>query len=358
MPCYCRHRPGSFWLIFVILSFSACAKSLPQLELRTYQDSVTQTREAATEVLGVYADDVQENKANQAKAANKLPPFERTFDLEQVLQKQKELDTVGTRLIALQTITRYTDLLVTLAEGKSVEQVQNRAGSLIASLETIGGFLSVAPVPGLQLATPLLKTVIGELEKARTREQFRTAVEQGEVIIVKILAFLEGETPLYYRLAITLFDVKHGAVIAEVSSSVRDIIGIVASHQAPSDPNFLKNTEEELNKTLGSMAFEFEAVKLDPQGTTPFSSVAQSQIRLLMENVTAGAEQEKQLVADLNAYYQMLETYVILLKQTEKSLHSLRVAFDKPLDVQAEFENTLRLALQLRQQIQALRKGL
>lgn len=356
-----RNRPhllSSFWLVSVIIVFSGCARTLPQVELRTYQDALAQTQEAATQVLRVYADDVRENKSNRAKATTELPPFERTFELERVFKTQAELDTVGARLIALQTITRYTDLLVTLAEGKSVEQLQNSAGSLIASLETVGGFLSIAPVPGLQLATPLLKTVIGELEKARTREQFRAAVEQGEEIIAKILAFLEGETPLYYRLAVTLFDVKHGAVIAEVSTSVRDIIGIVASHQAPSDPKLLKNIKEELDKTLKSMAFKFDAVKLDPQGKTPFSSVAQSQIRRLMEDVKAGAGKEKQLVAALNAYYQLLKTYVFLLEQTEKSLHGLRIALDKPRDVQAEFENTLRLALRVRQQVQALRSNL
>ena len=203
-----------------------------------------------------------------------------------------------------------------------------------------------------------MKTVIGELEKARTREEFRSAVEKGENIILKILAFLQQETPLYYKLAVTLFDVKNGAVIKEVSTAVGDVIKIVAGHQTPDDLDLLKQTEDELNRTLGSMAFKFGAVKLEPKGHTPFSSVAQSQIRRLMEDVTAGAEKEKQLVSDLNNYYHLLETYVLLINQTNKSLKDLRAALDRPQDVQADFENTLRLALQVRQQVQTLRSSL
>ena len=337
---------------------SGCYHTLPQLELRGYQDAVIQTQEAATRVLRVYSDDVLENKALQVRTAPKAPPYKRTFELEEVLKTPEALDAAGARLIALQTITRYTDLLVTLAEGKSVEQVQNSAGSFISSLDTIGGFLSVAPIPGLQLVIPLLKTVIGELEKARTREEFRSAVEKGENIILKILAFLQQETPLYYKLAVTLFDVKNGAVIKEVSTAVGDVIKIVAGHQTPDDLDLLKQTEDELNRTLGSMAFKFGAVKLEPKGHTPFSSVAQSQIRRLMEDVTAGAEKEKQLVSDLNNYYHLLETYVLLINQTNKSLKDLRAALDRPQDVQADFENTLRLALQVRQQVQTLRSSL
>ncbi len=260
---YRLYRLRSLWLLFAILVFSGCAQTLAQLELRGYRDAVVQTQEAATQVLRVYSDDVQQNKANQAKAAAKAPPFKRKFELQQVLKTLEALDAAGSRLIALQTITRYTDLLVTLAEGKSVEQVQNSAGSFMASLETIGGFLSVAPVPGLQLAVPLLKTVIGELEKARTREQFGAVVEKGEGIILKILAFLEEETPLYYRLAVTLFDRRQGATERKVSTPVVEIIKIVANHQAPSDPNFLKNLEDELNRTLESMASEFDVVKFE-----------------------------------------------------------------------------------------------
>lgn len=355
---YRPYRLRIFWLLLAILVSSGCVKALPQLELRAYQDAVVQTQEAAIRVLRVYSDDVLENKANQAKAALNAPPFQRTFDLEQVLKTPGALDAADARLIALQTITRYTDLLVTLAEGKSVEQVQNSSGSFVASLETIGGFLSAAPVPGLQLAIPLLKTVIGELEKARTREEFRALLEKGEEIILKILAFLEEETPLYYRLAVTLFDMKHGAVINDVSTSAGDIMKIVAGHQAPTDPDLLRQTEDGLNKTLGSMAFAFGAVKLEPKGNTPFSSVAQSQIRRLMGDVTAGAEREKQLVSDLNNYHQLLKTYVLLINQTEKSLQALRAALDRPQDVQANFENTLLLALRVRQQVQTLRSSL
>ena len=106
---------------------SGCYHTLPQLELRGYQDAVIQTQEAATRVLRVYSDDVLENKALQVRTAPKAPPYKRTFELEEVLKTPEALDAAGARLIALQTITRYTDLLVTLAEGKSVEQVQNSA---------------------------------------------------------------------------------------------------------------------------------------------------------------------------------------------------------------------------------------
>ncbi len=53
---------------------------------------------------------------------------ERTFEPEQGLKTQKELDAVGSRPIALQTIMPYKDLPVTLVECKSVEEIQNGAG--------------------------------------------------------------------------------------------------------------------------------------------------------------------------------------------------------------------------------------
>jgi hypothetical protein len=261
-------------------------------------------------------------------------------------------------MLALDTVVRYTDLLVTLAEGKSVTQVQSSAEQLRANLQTVTGLLSLAPVPGLAAAGPLLQTLSGALEKARLRQEFRSAVQDGEPAVAAILDFLIDDASDYYTTVFALENEKRLKLERNISDAAGSIIKIVQDHAKPTDPDFLADMDTRIAVVLDSLVPPLPEPALVSEGGKPFSNLAQSQVITEAERMEAANRKRKDMVEGLNAYHRLLADYVRLLERTRTNLHSLSLALDQPVDVQAAFEETLALALQARRDIRIVRDNL
>jgi hypothetical protein len=356
-----RFLPG----LILVLFLGGCAifQPLPKAELQTYREALLETRNVGDQVLQTW-----DKAARTARARDEMQklqasgqdvsPFPVEFNAREVIDTEGAPDPVAVRMLALDTVVRYTNLLVTLAEGRSIAQVQSSVDQLRANLQTVTGLLSLAPVPGLAAAGPLLQTLSGALEKARLRKEFRNAVQDGESAVVAILYFLIDDTPDYYMTVFALENEKRLKLRGYITDAVGSIIKIVQDHAKPSDPAFLGKMETKIKVVLDSLVPPLQAPALVSAGSKPFSNLAQSQVITDVERMEAANRKRNDVVEGLNAYHRLLAVYVRLLDQTRSNLHRLSLALDQPVDVQAAFEETLALALQARRDIRIVRDNL
>ena len=281
-----------------------------------------------------------------------------------MLKVDHEPDPVVVRLLAFDTVARYTDLLVALAEGKSIAQVQTSADQLRSNLGVVAGLLGSAPIPGLAAVGPLIKTLSGALEQARTRQEFRTAVKEGKPVVSTILAFLIDDTTGpdeasgYYAAVFALENEKRLKLRRQISDAVGSVIRIVGDHARPTDPDLLPDLAGRIKAVLSTLVPPLDAPTLVAGGRTSFSNLAQSQVMTEADRMEAANRERLRIVAGVNAYHALLATYVRLLSETDSNLHQLVLALDRPVDVRAAFESTLGLALQARREIRIVQDSL
>jgi hypothetical protein len=347
------------------LTLSACT-TIPKTELRIYQESVIQTREVAQQVLDTWdeASQVIKQRAALKKAReqqNNGLPFPTQFSANDTLAAQGKLDAASVRLVALDTVVRYTEVLVTLAEGRSVEQVQGSAETLRANLISLTGVLNIAPIPGLAVAGPLIKLFSGAIEKARTQAEFRKAVVDGQKAVIAILDFLIEDSNDYYTTVFSLGDPKQARLRGEITSLIGDLVKIIQNHKKPDDDSILTDAKNRIDAVLDGFVPKLVPLPLEPGGSRAFSNVAQSQVATILTQMEALNQQRVKTVEGVNAYHSLLERYVRLLNSTKSNLLRLRAALDREpsaAEIQAAFEQTLRLALAARREIRIVRDSL
>jgi hypothetical protein len=354
-----------------LLFLSGCAalRPLPTEELATFNETLVATRAVGEQVLETWDKAARTAKARQEAASRpagseEVLPYPKTFNARDVLQTTQEPDPASVRLLALDTVAKYTELLLTLAAGRSVAQVQASAEQLRVNLQTFTGLLSIASIPGLAVAGPLIETFAGALETARGRQEFRTAVEEGEPIVSKILDFLiddttgPGEGSGYYTTVFALNNEKRLKLRREITDAVGSIVRIVADHAAPTDPNLIRDLDKRIVDVLAALRPPLKAPDLVSRGTDSFSERARDRVMTKAQQMELANNERMRIVEGVNAYHTLLTTYVRLLSQTQSNLKELVLALERPIEAQAAFERTLGLALQARREIRIVRNNL
>ena len=335
-----------------LCALSACT-AIPQADLKTYRDAFAQSNTAAQEVLLDYSHALEETAKRKAQSAAKATtaaptdaarePFPATFTSPVT---DARTDPVAVRIQAMEAIGRFNDLIATLAEGKSVAQVQ---GSVSQLLGVIGNLGAITPGVG-----PLINNLAGALEKARTQEEFKRAVQEGQPVIGKILLTLESEAADYYlaRKALTLSD------LTDVKDRIIERVGVIVSKVARSPAGALTWTATE-------RAISAELEKIGGlRGRTSVPLVAKCQPApapalqcpaIAAEDISDTLTAIRQDVAayqqggeKLRIYHHLLVNYVRLLEVTRLAAAALKKELEKPTDIAAQFDDIFSTVLALR----------
>jgi hypothetical protein len=79
-----------------------------------------------------------------------------------------------------------------------------------------------------------------------------------------------------------------------------------------------------------------------------YDMTAHNEMKIFMEVIRASAGKYTEVVAKQNAYYNMMEKYVALLRQTRQSLDLVRDSLSAPIDMQGEAQRLWGVAFELR----------
>jgi hypothetical protein len=263
---------------------------------------------------------------------------------------------VQERLRALDAIAHYNDLLASLAEGKSVEQLQGSVSALLTTVESV-----TTLVPG---AGALLTKLVGELEKARVREEFRRALIPGEKPVLDILAFLSDEAPLYYDMRLTIVQSDLGLLRSRITERVGAIDGMVkASPSVTPDPwkEAATDINQELAKIGGLRGLPNGVVltaACNPAPAKPCVELPKEQVTTPLLALKQEVREHQVLVERITTYDVLLQHYQDVLKANARALTAVRKALDTPPDMAAQIEEPLTTALALRKDFVKLRNHL
>jgi hypothetical protein len=325
-------------ILFLLLG--ACAQT-PTAEFNQYQTAFSAVEQTSTDIFVTYDqilarvqlfEAITERAAADTEAVSPYP-----IKYEEFRKKFASLEghDIEARRRALQVIARYNAVLLQLAQGKSVDEVQTTAGQLAAGL---GKFIEAAAgsaVPGFDAAVSLAKTFAGELERARLQREFKEAVENGAPFIDQILqAFIDDAGDMYEANA-TLAQDERLVIIRAATDQVGALKRLLASVARP--PNDLTSIEKHQRAVNGSLvAARGELVPAYPYifasvtGGPAYTAAIDGEAKLMEEEIERIAGLYQKNVDGVEALGAALVKYHAMLETTKLALARLRQAVDRP----------------------------
>lgn len=378
----------------VLVLLVAGCKQIPRQELSQYRAAFAEVEKTSIDILIDFAEALEWTNAQIESGDDQAPAGSpalgaHVFSDELNSFDHAQLEHVEVRRLALRTIDRFNNVLVTLAEGKSIESVQNTAGGFIQAaskfIETAGG----NAVPGLSAVTGLVKTIVGQMEQARLRKEFEEAVRDGAPIINRMLAELIAERSEHLDMRGDQATLRQVDLAAEITDGARRVIALFDDRDAPEDAAAERDSaaaaaaaapadaelaaaadaaeaaaanadprpdlEESLNGAL-------EPAKLLPPIELPYQAGKPNfgeQDRILAEQVIGQIEASvaayQANIAQYESLRAALNNYGTMLNKAQTALEILVEALDRPQKFEAISDQLFEIAFSVKRDIEAFK---
>lgn len=345
------------WLTLgAICVLSAACTSVPTQELSQYRQAFAATQAASEAILMDFAAAVHSAQVRQRSA---VPSAEPAGGITARLENggSKPPDAIEVRRRAVRTIDQFNSVITTLAEGRSVKEVQGSAGGFIHAAQSFVVAAGGNAVPGLSSLTGVVNTLLGQIEQARARAEFERAVRSGAPVIAAILDVLVEEREQHMGLRVQEANLREVIILDELTTRAAALRSLIGDHSAPvrNDPRAM--LQEALNASLvpaqGQLAFKLP-LQLSYQNSKPALTPEQA---LLAQELLAGVRAwSEAFIANRAAIENLraaLNNYGLLLNQTQIALSSVVTNLGRPQSLQQISENLLGVAFELKSNLEA-----
>ncbi len=347
----------------VLLVLAGCAAA-PVAEFRSYANAAEEVNRTTLTLLADY-----QTAVNFQPAAAK-PDFPAAFD-PKAFDGEAE-PSIQARKDAVAALRDYSAKMLFLAEGGSYEAVQARVGTLVS--------LIGSAFPAMAGAGGIVRTLAGQLEKARSAEEFRNALHAAtvqpssgdcpapksappdklttELVAANCLPILDGiytvlkaDTAAFYAAQFGVYDRRVKALRKSFGAEVKKIKVVTAQFKRP-ESGAERDRLVALEKTLNDMGPSLNPRSLNEilvkqtEGEALNDAVL-STIELRIDTLKSLTTQNAQLKAALVAYHAQLGAYVDLINQTSIYLDKVEQAAVQPVDNVERAERLVRLGLQI-----------
>lgn len=353
-----------FALLLCLLSFIASCihfQRIPREEFKVYVDAFEEVRRT-TELLFedyVAAKKLQAKLKGSATKATRLPP---AFDPSTIQTITKEDKAIKDRRAALEAVAIYNGMLLSLAEGKSVDQVKTGLGKLENLFDIVAG--STLPCSGA--IKQIIKTVITAAEKARSNAEFVSAFKEAtggnEPVIQTLLDFFIGDTRQYSEMKRIIIVDKRKDINSIFGAQGRTLFSIIEIYTPPSPgtPFYSKRVQLELeyNQMYSQINPGVDYIDFPTEGQKPYNEQAHQQLENIMKPMLYLAKEEQKLVKQYAAYNEGFHAYVKLIQNTKSYLAQIENALLEPQGSSKQFETVLNaLGIDLKRDSQVLQSA-
>lgn len=367
-------------LVFLVTILAGACAPIPKVEFTAYREAFREARSASEILLVDYA--AKSAAADQLEGiADEDGDGDGLFDPESIAANGNVDSVIQSRIEAWNTIARYNDVLLALAEGKSVDEVASGFNKLTSGIKTVASSFGAA-IPGLSIAGDIVSKFLELAEKARLREEFATAIKEGEPIIGMIITeVLIKDTRVFDGIREILADDAINKALSELLKNSRAMARLAAEHDNPPEGSQLVQAKQKTANRLGEILEAFKTDELNvpkskvPITTdvttspptkdtttvgdlstkktinpapTPYTELVQTQLDQLLSAAEAANSLRQQQLDDRQAYHQALKSYVLLLRKMKSSLELVRTQLDAPVDLTAAATEIIGLAISLR----------
>jgi hypothetical protein len=340
----------------LLLMLTACTHP-PVRELRSYTEAFSAAR-VVSDVL--YDDMAVAQRVESERKHNSTYPAE--FDPKSELSAARDIQA---RRRALDVVVTYNEVLLKLAEGRTVDDLRAELGPLQQNVSMVLGFIAsgVAPMGGLVLNA--IGTALEAAERARSQAEFKRAILAGYDDVLRIIDALIDDTKALYAARKAVLEFPLNEVLAQAGAIRQAMVELARKYRLPPPSSALAqgrtNAEQELNrlfKTLqpGAPTQSLPSATSDGSNPAPvYSAEVTALLMVQLEHLHRVVEHHQQGVKSINAYHRTLHEYVLLLDRVRQALVVVKAAVEAP-ESNAVMSTTevLEFALDMKNQAQAI----
>jgi len=346
-------------LSLATLTGAGCA-SVPQREFRSYTEAFAEVKNTTEQLLLEYdaAKRAEDESKGGKKPAPAPGPYPGAVTLSLTVDNGPSTDHAGARRQALEVISAFNSVLVSLAEGRKPEEVKSSVESLSSGLSNVAKLVGTnLPIPYAGQVAALLSTVITALDEARNREQFVAALREAEPIIHGILRLFAQDAQDIYQIRARQADRLWTNHQDAVATLVRQMRAVAQEYTAPTGDQAkeLAAIERDVRGLLDRAGLNQNSEKLQPATSTkPFDELTLSQLQQTLVQAQAEAAQYEAVIKAQNALFQLVLSYGRLLAQADATLTAVRVAVDRPADIRQQVNELIGVVFNVKRDWEAL----
>lgn len=336
-----------------------CA-TVPQREFKSYSDAFEETKNVTERLLLEY--DAAKRSEEKLKAektpvhiSNSPYPPSVTITFESI--NGSSTDYVGARREALEVLSSFNTVLMSLAEGKKPEEIKSSVESLIGGLQNVASLVGAnLPIPYAGEIGSLISTVVAKLQEAKNRQQFVDALREAEPIIRGILLLFAKDAEDIYRIRAIQADRLWSGHQDAVATFVRQMRAVAEEHAHPAgnQEERLAKIEKDTRQVLDRAGLEKNSEKLPTSGTRPFDALTLSQLEQTLVQAEGEADKYQAVIRAQNALLELVVSYGRLLSKTNDALTIVRAAIDDPPDIRQQALEFVSFAFAVKRDWEAL----
>jgi len=352
----------------LVLWLGGCAQ-IPTAEFGQYQKAFGEVEKSSTDIFVTY-DQILARARLFVASTQKAPegteieePYPVEFeDFLKKLNSQEGHD-IDVRRQALAVVGSYNAVLLQLAQGKSIDEVQTAAGELVTGLGKFVEAAAGSAVPGFEAVVSLAKTFAGQLERARLQREFKQAVIDGAPVIDQILDAFVADTADYYKLNAGMAQRQRIQIVRDAVQQVKSLKLLLAGVGPPSST--FKSVDDRQNEvnialvaTRGELAPFGYPYAFDSGPSGPYTAATDGQAGLIQKEIErlAGAYQKN--LDQVQSLGEALAKYRSMLLTTKTALATLRQAVDKPVNLLDAADQLLDLSFGVERDLATFRAAI
>lgn len=329
-------------LLWTLLFFSYGCVSVPQKEFKSYTDVFAETK-AVTEQFLLEYDQAKriETEAKSAKPPkiNKSSPYPADLKIIVMAQNRTSVDAVGARREALEVVSSFNAILISLAEGKKPEEIKSITDSFLEDLNGVANlFGDQFAIPYVGQIGSLISTVVTKLQEAQNRQQFVAALKEAEPIIQGIVLLFAKDAEDIYQIRAKQADRQWTDSQDKVATLVRQIKNVAKGYATPGGsytPRLVK-IEKEVRNVLDRVGLKENSEALSMTGPAIFEELTLSQFDQTLVQANLEADRYEIAIKQQVAFHKLIVSYGELLGKTTTSLTAVRLALDAPSDIRQQ----------------------
>ncbi len=349
-----------FFSIFISTVLGIGCATVPEREFKTYNDAFVETKNV-TELLLLEYDAAKRSedklKAEKKPAHTSNSPYPPSVTITFESENGSAIDHVGARREALEVLSAFNALLMSLAEGKKPEEIKSSVDSLIEGLNNVANLIGAnLPIPYVGEIGSLISTVVAKLQEAQNRQQFVEALRQAEPIISGILRLFARDAEDIYRIRAIQTDRLWTQHQDAVATFVRQMRAVTTEHARPTgkEKKKLGKIEKNTRQVLDRVGLKKNSEKLQTTGARTFDTLTISQLEQTLVQAKAEADKYQAVLIAQTALLELIVSYGRLLSKTNSALTIVRTAIDAPPDIRKQAIEFVSFAFAVKRDWEAL----
>ncbi len=358
-------------LACVVVMMAGCT-SIPVAELNQYKQAFGEVQTVSEVILLDYDQLLRQSrrevKQAQASETTEGPKYAFPDSLATFSEKSgtQFAHDILVRKQALIVINRYNQALTQLASNESVQEIQSSTEGFGNAVNRLAESLAVSSIPGVDGIIDLAQTITGQIEKARLRKEFETAVIAGSPLVEDILSLFMEDAADHYRLTAILYNKRNTLTVADIVEQVGQMVQLFSSHGPPEDQFInLEDRALELNESLvpleavlSNYEYPYVFVSAEPNDEPPeYTGAIDTDIDMRLRIIKELVPQYQRDVETVNARGAALEHYRSLLNAVKVSIRTLQKALDSPQNLEYAVDEMLMLSFEVKRDIETIRSA-